>query len=162
MSRWPVRALTAEDASGAIALYAQFSQDIPVGTPGDFARVLRHPGTRVFGAFDRGFGGGFGGAGLRGMCSLHILPNMTYGARPYGLIENVITDAAVRGQGAGRAVMEHAIQMAWAGGAYKIMLLTGRARGASGFYERLGFSADEKFGMILRAPERGKSDSPVT
>ncbi|MFT7594082.1 MAG: hypothetical protein ACI8R4_001400 [Paracoccaceae bacterium] len=35
------------------------------------------------------------------------------------------------------------------------MLLTGKDLGARGFYEKLGYTEDEKFGMILRrAPKR--------
>lgn len=35
------------------------------------------------------------------------------------------------------------------------MLLTGTAFGARGFYEKLGFEADSKHGMIMRrAPQR--------
>ena len=75
---------------------------------------------------------------------------MTYGGRPYGLVENVVTLAARRGQGIGTLVLEHVINAAWQAGAYKIMLQTGRARGALRFYEGLGFSRTEKHGMILR------------
>lgn len=35
-------------------------------------------------------------------------------------------------------------------GAYKLMLLTGDARGAVGFYEKVGFTGHEKNGLIYR------------
>ncbi|MEO1364479.1 MAG: GNAT family N-acetyltransferase [Pseudomonadota bacterium] len=89
------------------------------------------------------------------MVTLHILPNMTQGGRPYALIENVVTHAEHRGAGHGRQVMEAAVAAAWAADCYKIMLLTGQTAQARGFYEALGFSADEKWGMTLRrAPLR--------
>ena len=74
---------------------------------------------------------------------------------PYALIENVATARAAQRQGLGRLVMETAAEAAWARNAYKIMLLTGQTLGARGFYERLGYAADQKHGMVLRrAPQR--------
>ena len=83
---------------------------------------------------------------------------MTFSGRPYALIENVVTLNSHRGQGCSRAVMQEAAQRAWRAGAYKIMLLTGQDAGARGFYEKLGYTAEEKFGMTLRrAPKRQPS-----
>ena len=48
------------------------------------------------------------------------------------------------------AVMEAAIDAAWASDAYKIMLMTGRTANAREFYETLGFSGDEKWAMMMR------------
>ena len=121
-----LRRLAADDAAAAIALYADLFDENPVGTGADFAHVIAHPGTSIWAAFEAG--------ALRAMATLHVLPNMTYGGRPYALIENVVTAKAHRGHGHARAVMEAVIQAAWAADAYKIMLLTGRARGAQGFY----------------------------
>ena len=91
----------------------------------------------------------------RAMVTLHILPNMTQGGRPYALIENVVTHADHRGSGCGRRVIEAAVQRAWEADCYKVMLLTGQRAKARCFYEALGFSADEKWAMTLRrAPVR--------
>ena len=79
-----------------------------------------------------------------------ILPNTTYRGLPYALVENVVTLKRVQGKGFGRQLMEHVIEAAWQQDCYKIMLLTGQHAGARGFYERIGFSTDEKFGMTLR------------
>ena len=70
--------------------------------------------------------------------------------RPYGLVENVVTGRPYRGQGLGRIVLQACIDHAKDAGAYKLMLLTGQARGVVGFYEKLGFSDHEKHGLILR------------
>ena len=137
-----LRHLRNEDAAAATTLYQTLSKDNAVADAGAFERLILHPGTSVTGAFDESV--------LTGMATLHILPNMTYGGRPYGLVENVVTQAARRGQGIGTLVLEHVINAAWQAGAYKIMLQTGRARGALRFYEGLGFSRAEKHGMILR------------
>lgn len=75
---------------------------------------------------------------------------MTQGGRPYALIENVVTHAAHRGTGQGRRVMTAVIDAAWNADCYKIMLMTGRSAEARGFYEKLGFGADEKWGMTIR------------
>ena len=84
------------------------------------------------------------------MATLHVLPNMTHGGRPYALVENVVTLATHRQRGFGRRVMEAIAQAAWAQDCYKIMLLTGRQNRAKGFYQSLGYDPDEKYGMVLR------------
>lgn len=139
-----IRDLTAEDTKDALALYTELTFGPPCADGAAFLRVITHPGTTVVGADDAGQ--------IIGMVTLHLLPNVTWGARPYALIENVITVGSHRGKGVGRAVMQGAIDRAWAADAYKIMLLTGQKRGALGFYEALGFGTEDKFGMVLRRP----------
>lgn len=107
-----------------------------------FSEVLSHQGTELFGALMQGQ--------VQAMVTLHLLPNMTYGGQPYAVIENVVTDKDHRGQGLARAAMQAAIDHAKTARAYKIMLLTGAENKAVGFYQALGFGADEKIGMILR------------
>ena len=70
-------------------------------------------------------------------CVLTIIPNLTRGARPYGLIENVVTHTDYRQRGLGTAVLRHALQTAWRANCYKVMLLTGRKDPAvHRFYEK--------------------------
>lgn len=141
------RALTTADADAVLVLYQHLVGDQPLGDAAALARVLAHPGTSILGAFDDRM--------LVAMVTLHILPNVTQGGRPYALVENVVTHSDYRGTGQGRRVMQAAIAAAWAEDCYKIMLLTGRAASARGFYEKLGFGVDEKWGMtIRRAPVR--------
>lgn len=143
-----IRALTAADTEAAMRLYGDLAGEGALAEPQAFATLLSHPGTTVLGDWD--------GPVARAMLTLHILPNMTQAGRPYALIENVVTLADHRGAGHGRRVMEAAVQMAWGADCYKIMLLTGRTAQARGFYEALGFSAEEKWGMTLRrVPVRG-------
>lgn len=146
-----IRALTVADFDDAHALYKGLVGDIcvPEGKAGhaQFSRILEHPGTHVIGAEVQGR--------ILSMLTLHILPNMTFAARPYALIENVVTTETEQGKGYGRAVMRAAIDLAWTSDAYKIMLLTGQSFAAKGFYEKMGFNASDKHGMILRrAPQR--------
>lgn len=96
--------------------------------------------------------GGYIGPDLVAMVTLHLLPNVLWGARPSALVENVVTRAAYQHKGYGRQVMEAAIKAAWDADAHKIMLMTGKGRNATGFYEALGFSAKDKFALVLRRP----------
>ena len=83
--------------------------------------------------------------------SLMIVPNLTRGGRPYGLIENVVTHADYRRRGIGRAMMKHALETAWSAGCYKVMLLSGTHRAdAHKFYERSGFRSDAKLGFVAK------------
>ena len=79
-----LRALTANDHAQALVLYAELMGDKPLATdPAHFQAVLDLPGTSVIGAELDGV--------VRAMLTLHLLPNVTWGGRPYALIENVAT-----------------------------------------------------------------------
>jgi GNAT superfamily N-acetyltransferase len=82
-------------------------------------------------------------------CILTIIPNLTRGAKPYGLIENVVTRAEVRQQGIGTQLLRHALQIAWEKDCYKVLLLTGSKREeVLRFYEGAGFVGGVKTGFI--------------
>jgi GNAT superfamily N-acetyltransferase len=142
-----IRALGPADLRGLLALYAQLNPLDPA-LPADFAAsrfetLLGHPGLTVFGSFV--------GERLVASCVLHVLPNMTRGARPYALVENVVTDAAERRNGHGQRVVRAAAAAAFDGQCYKVMLLTGRSDpGVSRFYESCGFT-QSKTGFQMRA-----------
>ncbi|MFL4468612.1 GNAT family N-acetyltransferase [Tateyamaria armeniaca] len=149
-----VRLLSASDGTDALALYAHLVGDQQLGDLTDFAGMVDHPGTQVRGAFENG--------ALVAVATLHILPNITQQGRSYALIENVVTHRDHRGQGFGRAVMNSAMEAAWAAGCYKIMLLSGKKGQARGFYEALGFGADEKWGMTIRRAPTRQSNSDTS
>jgi GNAT superfamily N-acetyltransferase len=82
-------------------------------------------------------------------CTLVIIPNLTRGARPYGLIENVVTHVDYRRQGIATRLLQQALEIAWEAGCYKVMLLTGRKDEATlRFYEKAGFHRGEKTGFV--------------
>lgn len=137
-----VRPLGRAECDDLIPLYNELTFGPKTARRDAILRVLDHPGTDIFGAIVTGR--------VRAMATLHVLPNVTFNARPYSLIENVATCADARMHGLGRQVMQSAIDAAWAQNVYKIMLLTGQKRGARGFYEALGFNCEDKFGMVLR------------
>ena len=87
-------------------------------------------------------------------CILAIIPNLTRGARPYGLIENVVTHTEYRRQGIGAALLQHALAVAWQHDCYKVMLLTGRKdESVLRFYEKAGFRQGVKTGFIAYPDE---------
>jgi GNAT superfamily N-acetyltransferase len=87
-------------------------------------------------------------------CTITIIPNLTRGARPYGLIENVVTHADYRGRGLAKTLLKHTLNFAWTANCYKVMLLSGTYRQAAhGLYESVGFSKDEKIGYIATPPK---------
>lgn len=116
----------------------------PSTDPEAFDTLLAHPGTTIWGID--------AGGRLASTATLHLLPNLTYAGRPYGLIENVVTLPDERGRGLARELFDALRQQAIAANAYKLMLLTGNQRGAQGFYHALGFDSTEKSAMILRLP----------
>lgn len=87
-------------------------------------------------------------------CTISIIPNLTRGARPYGLIENVVTHADYRGKGLAKALLNHTLNFAWVENCYKVMLLSGKDRWAAhGLYQSVGFSNHEKVGYIATPPK---------
>jgi GNAT superfamily N-acetyltransferase len=82
-------------------------------------------------------------------CTLIVVPNLTRGARPYALIENVVTHEQYRSRGIGRKLLRHALSVAWEANCYKVMLLTGRKDEATlRFYSNSGFESGVKTGFV--------------
>lgn len=93
---------------------------------------------------------------LAASCTLAVIPNLTRAARPYGIIENVVTHGDFRRRGLGTRVLHAALALAWEQGCYKVMLLTSSKDPAVlGFYEQAGFASGVKTGFVVRAPDVG-------
>jgi GNAT superfamily N-acetyltransferase len=142
-----LRKLTADDAADVIHLSHVLNPDVEIADAAHFATIAARDEVTVMGAeIDQQ---------IVAMATLHILPNMGNGGRPFGVIENVITLPQFQGRGVMRLVMERLHDIGWQMNAYKIMLMTGRDTGAKGFYEKLGYSGEQKHGMqIRRVPAR--------
>jgi len=65
---------------------------------------------------------------------------LAHGRAPEALVESVVVRRNAQGQGIGRAMMRHAMQIAEEHGCYKLALTSNQQRqGAHAFYDRLGF-----------------------
>jgi GNAT superfamily N-acetyltransferase len=84
-------------------------------------------------------------------CNIAVVPNLTRGCKPYGLIENVVTHRLHRRRGHGQEVLKAALSYAWSKHCYKVMLMTGRRDEATfRFYESAGFNRHEKEAFIAK------------
>ncbi len=82
-----------------------------------------------------------------------MLPNLSRGARPFGLVENVVTRRDRRNRGYATALLGHALAFAWTAGCYKVMLLTGREDPAvHRLYRKVGFLPGVKAGYVAYPP----------
>ncbi|MFK4085427.1 GNAT family N-acetyltransferase [Kribbella sp. NPDC020789] len=137
------------DFAGVMHLQRQLHPADPV-VPDERARtvydqILRTPGMHLFLLEEDGV--------AIASTYLNIVPNLTRGAAPYGVVENVIVDSARRGTGVGKAVMAGTLQAAWDAGCYKVMLLTGSKRESThAYYRACGFTSGEKTGFVAHPP----------
>ncbi|CDN92438.1 GNAT family N-acetyltransferase [Agrobacterium tumefaciens] len=134
------------DLPGLLELYRALNPSDPQLTAQEaraaFTAMLGQPGLTVFLATEAGE--------PVATSTLLVVPNLTRAARPYALIENVVTLESHRGRGYGRAVVRHAIEAAFAANCYKVMLLTGRQHPeVHAFYESCGF-VQNKTGFQIR------------
>jgi GNAT superfamily N-acetyltransferase len=84
-------------------------------------------------------------------CMLAVIDNLASGARPFGVIEHVVTLARFRRQGFARMLLRYALELAWSQGCYKVVLLSGADRaGAHALYESVGFRGDIERGFVAR------------
>lgn len=150
MTDLTIRPAGPADLPAVLELYRHLQPDDPALPPGEaeatWRRLLDHPGLTVL------VGATADGA-LAASCTLVVIPNLTRGGRPYALIENVVTQAAHRQRGHGRALLHAAVAMAWEAGCYKVMLMTGSKRPETlRFYANAGFE-QSKTGFQIRRPE---------
>lgn len=81
------------------------------------------------------------GPRLVGTLDTLVVPNLTHGARPFMLVENVVVDEAARRRGVAAALMRAAVDRAQAAGCYKVQLISNLTREeAHRFYESAGFT----------------------
>lgn len=145
-----IRKLQSNELGDLLALYAHLHHaDDPLPAPGIVQAVweelLGNPRYQCFGGYVDGV--------LIASCTLALIPNLTRGCRPYGVIENVVTHVSQRNQGRGKAILAHALAHAWVADCYKVMLMTGRKDEAIfRFYEGAGFDRHGKQAFIARPP----------
>lgn len=82
-------------------------------------------------------------------CTLLIVPNLTHGGRPYGVVENVVTHPDYRGRGFATACLDFAKELAQEQRCYKLMLMTGSKKASTlNFYRRAGYRSGEKTAFV--------------
>lgn len=83
-----------------------------------------------------------------GTFALLIMDNLGHLGAPSAIIEDVVVDPTLQGQGIGKKMMQHAIQLATENGCYKAVLSSNVKRErAHVFYESLDF---ERHGYSFR------------
>ena len=143
-----IRAARAEDLPRLLPLFRHL--DAPDEAPPDpdaardaFVRLLRTDGVTVFVAEMPPV--------LVATCTLFVMANLTHGARPHALIENVATLASHRQRGLGSAVLHAAATAAREAGCYKVVLSTGSQRESTlRFYETAGFARGARTTFQIR------------
>jgi GNAT superfamily N-acetyltransferase len=81
-----------------------------------------------------------------GALTLVMVPNLTYGGRPWAIVENVVVEESYRRTGVGRRLVQQAIELAEREGCYKVQLLSGGRSDQLEFYARLEFDSAECMG----------------
>ena len=141
------RAIKSGELPGLLRLYRFLHPDDPVVDP-VFDEVRQHWNNIVSNPLLHIYVCEVDGL-LVSTCTLALIPNLSRGLRPYGLIENVVTDPAYQRRGLGTAILRHALTEAWKADCYKVMLETGRKDpGTLKFYETAGFKAGIKTAFI--------------
>lgn len=82
-----------------------------------------------------------------GTATLLVQHNLSHGCRPYGHIENVVTDDRFRGNGIGREMIAFLVARAGDRGCYKVILNCGAHNVP--FYLRCGFRVTGELEMRL-------------
>ena len=83
-------------------------------------------------------------------CTLVIIKNITHRCKPFGILENVVTETAERGHGYGKIALGKAIDIAIANQCHKIMVQTKRReKYVLDFYKSCGFSTDLSTGLMM-------------
>ena len=139
-----IRQATEEDIPRILELYRELAittSEVELSwSPSldDYRRVLAEicaaPGHELLVAEDQGQ--------VVGTMVLLIVPNLSHGACPWALVENLVIGHGNRRRGLGRLLMDYAIARARDAGCYRIVLSSDkRRREAHRFYRSLGFQA---------------------
>ncbi|MEI8593278.1 GNAT family N-acetyltransferase [Photobacterium sp. Hal280] len=144
-----IRCCQASDLAGLLELYAELRPHDPtLSDPQAMAcwqNIHNSPHTKIIVAEIDGV--------LASTCQLGLVPTMTNGGQPFGIIEHVITSAPYRRRGLSQKVIEKALSLAWDMGCYKVMLLSGENRPeAHRLYETVGFQSGIERGFVMKKP----------
>jgi len=139
-----IRQATEEDIPRILELYRELAittSEVELSwspSPDDYRRVLAEicaaPGHELLVAEDQGQ--------VVGTMVLLIVPNLSHGACPWALVENLVIGHEQRRRGLGRLLMDYAMARARDAGCCRIVLSSDKRRHeAHRFYRSLGFQA---------------------
>ncbi|MFV8781151.1 GNAT family N-acetyltransferase [Microbulbifer sp. SA54] len=142
-----VRLCNEGDLQGLLKLYGELRPHDPVIDADDavthWKALLTSPNVQLIVAEIDGE--------LASTCQLGIVPTITNGARPFGIIEHVVTAEQYKRRGLSQKVMQKALESAWESGCYKVMLLSGESRvAAHRLYEKVGFQSGIEKGFVIK------------
>jgi GNAT superfamily N-acetyltransferase len=142
-----VRLAEPHDLRGILTLYRELRPHDPELSHTDahtaLARILKDGNLRLV-VCERG-------DSLAATCMLALVPSLGSGARPFGVIEHVVTLSPFRRQGLARLVLQFALDLAWSKNCYKVILLSGAPRTeAHRLYESVGFRGDVERGFVVK------------
>lgn len=143
-----VREICSEELAQLLALYSQLHEHDPRLVVDEqvlvvWNEILHDPHHHCLGVFIDGV--------MVSSCVLVIIPNLTRGARPYALIENVVTQEGYRRCGCGSLLLKKAVEAARERNCYKVMLMTSRKdEGVAAFYTHAGFDGGDKTAFVMR------------
>ena len=142
-----MRLAATADLPGVLALYRQLRPNDPqlseTESKAAFDRVLADESLSLVVCEQ--------GNVLASSCMLAVVQNLAMGARPFGVVEHVVTLPQFRQQGLARRVLRHALELAWSKRCYKVILLSGaNLTGAHRLYESVGFRGDIERGFVAK------------
>jgi GNAT superfamily N-acetyltransferase len=141
------RAAREGDLAGLLALFAACEVSQIGGNAGAiWGAMLDHPGTTTFvsEAADR----------IVATCTLITAPNLLREGRAHAFLENVMTHPLYRRTGHGHAVVQMALDHAWANDCHHVLMQSGRADpGVRRFYESVGFVPDRRTAYVTDRPK---------
>lgn len=144
-----VRVATINDLQGVLALYKELrptDPDLDIGFAKEkWAEIINDTQTHVIVTEINGE--------LASTCALGINKSIANQAKPFGIIEHVITLNKFRRQGFSGQSLEFAIKLAWEHNCCKVMLLSGaKLTAAHSVYEAVGFKGDVEQGFVIKPP----------
>jgi len=137
-----VRLAAPADAAAIAQLYAQLVSNPAVSVlPERIAQVAQDPNTALFVCECVGV--------VCGTALVSLCADVMFNTQPFAVVENVVIDESVRGQGVGTALFQHIESFCRDAECSKIMLLSSAGReDAHRFFERMGFVGSAKRGFV--------------
>jgi GNAT superfamily N-acetyltransferase len=144
-----IRVATINDLDGVLALYKElrpFDPELDVNFAKEkWAEIINDPRTHITVADINGE--------LASTCALSLNKSIANGAKPFAIIEHVITASKFRRQGLNRQVLEFTLSLAWKFDCCKVMLLSGEnLKPAHALYESVGFKSGIEKGFVIKSP----------